>query len=132
MNEQLDWYLYPEILKRMLPTISIELQKPVIFECFGSFSSSRYSFRKVRYKIFFVAFGSNAIISLFRLSKPAILMSWYFVNKAVKLVEITKYFQFGVNLWLYLNIYVYSLFTWFLLTSESLKKLSEKIQQKKI
>lgn len=50
MNEQLDWYLYPDKMKQMLPTIFCMLQKPVIFECFGSFSSSRESFKKVSTK----------------------------------------------------------------------------------
>lgn len=43
---QFDWYSFPNEIKQMLPKILIMLQRPVEFKCFGSFSSSRKSFKK--------------------------------------------------------------------------------------
>lgn len=45
---ELDWYLFPEEIKQMLPTILINLQEPVIIEIFGKISCCRDNFKKVR------------------------------------------------------------------------------------
>lgn len=43
----LDWYMFPDKIQRMLPTILIVTQQPVEFECFGSISCNRGSFKEV-------------------------------------------------------------------------------------
>lgn len=45
--EQLHWYLFPIEVQRMLPTIMMNAQKPVIMGCFGIAASSRDQFKKV-------------------------------------------------------------------------------------
>lgn len=47
--DQLGWYLYPTEAQRMLPTIMINVQKPVDISCYGIFTCSREQFRKVIY-----------------------------------------------------------------------------------
>lgn len=44
---QFDWYLFPIEIQKMLPTIIINTQKPIIFECFGSIRFSRETFKNV-------------------------------------------------------------------------------------
>lgn len=44
---QFDWYLFPIQVKRLLPTIIMNKQQPVNFECFGSIRFSRETFKKV-------------------------------------------------------------------------------------
>lgn len=44
---QLNWYLFPIEKQRMLPTIIINAQEPIIFECFGLINGSRDQFNKV-------------------------------------------------------------------------------------
>lgn len=44
---QLNWYLLPIEFQRMIPTIMINTQKPVVLKCFGSISCSRDQFKKV-------------------------------------------------------------------------------------
>lgn len=46
---QLDWYRYPIKIQRMLVPVLIFVQKPVVIQFFGSFSSSREQFKKVRF-----------------------------------------------------------------------------------
>lgn len=43
----IDWYLFPEGIKRMLPTIVLNLQQPVVLKCFGSTLCSREAFKMV-------------------------------------------------------------------------------------
>lgn len=47
MIEQLDWYLFPVNIRRLLPIIIAVAQKPVNLECFGSISCDRAVFKKV-------------------------------------------------------------------------------------
>lgn len=43
-----NWYLFPHgILQKALPTIMINAQKKVYFECFGSITCNRENFKKV-------------------------------------------------------------------------------------
>lgn len=45
---QLDWYLFPLEVKKLLPMIVMNAQKPVKLECFGSvISGDRETFKKV-------------------------------------------------------------------------------------
>lgn len=44
---QMDWYLFPSQIQRMLPTIMNLTQKKVAFKCFGSIAGSRETFKKV-------------------------------------------------------------------------------------
>lgn len=44
---QLDWYLFPVKVQRMLPTVINNVQKPVEIECFGIMSASRDQFKMV-------------------------------------------------------------------------------------
>lgn len=48
MIEQLDWYLFPAEIQRMLPIIINFAQQPIVFYCFGSAACSRDTFKKVR------------------------------------------------------------------------------------
>lgn len=45
--EQIKWYLFPLKLRKILPIILMNAQEPVYFECFGSISSDRETFKKV-------------------------------------------------------------------------------------
>lgn len=45
--EQLAWYLFPMEVQRILPTILIGLQEPVLLRCFGIVDGSREQFKKV-------------------------------------------------------------------------------------
>lgn len=45
---QLDWYLFPIEILRMLPTILVGVQEPIVIECFGIISGSRDQFKKVK------------------------------------------------------------------------------------
>lgn len=47
--DELDWYLYPTKIQRMLPTIMACAQKPVEINFFGSIASSREQFTKVSF-----------------------------------------------------------------------------------
>lgn len=44
---QLDWYLFPIEMKRMLPAIIAMIQRPVSMECFGSIICTRDVFKNV-------------------------------------------------------------------------------------
>lgn len=44
---QLDWYLCPAGIQRMLPIIMVNSQQPVIIKCFGSIACSRETFKEV-------------------------------------------------------------------------------------
>lgn len=45
LTDQLNWYLFSNGIKKMIPTTLIMLQQPVEIKCFGSFSSNRESFK---------------------------------------------------------------------------------------
>lgn len=44
---QYKWYLFPIGMQQVLPIIIENVQRPVYFECFGSISCLRESFKKV-------------------------------------------------------------------------------------
>lgn len=48
---QLDWYLFPAEIQRILPIIINFSQQPIIFECFGSMVCDRETFKYVSYRI---------------------------------------------------------------------------------
>lgn len=48
---QLQFYLFPHEIKKLLPFIMINAQQEVGFECFGSTMCNRETFQKVRMKI---------------------------------------------------------------------------------
>lgn len=45
--KQLDWHLFSAKIQRMLPIVMINVQKPVVIECFGILTGSREQFKKV-------------------------------------------------------------------------------------
>lgn len=45
-----EWNSFPHEIQKLLPTIMIMTQKPVVMECFGSTSALRESFKKVFYQ----------------------------------------------------------------------------------
>lgn len=45
--DQWDWYVFSVELKRMLPMIMANLQRPVEMECFGSITCGREVFKNV-------------------------------------------------------------------------------------
>lgn len=44
---QFDWDLFPLKIKRMLPTLMIGVQRPMVIGCFETFFASREQFKKV-------------------------------------------------------------------------------------
>lgn len=48
---QLDWYLLPIEIKRMLPTIILYAQRPSVIDFFGSMFCCREQFKKVSHMI---------------------------------------------------------------------------------
>lgn len=42
-----NWYLFPVPVKKVLPTILINAQQEVYFECFGSIPCNRDTFKRV-------------------------------------------------------------------------------------
>ena len=54
---EFDWYLYPIGIQRMLISLIIYAQKPVVFEFFGSMVCSREQFKKVQvFKFLYIQF----------------------------------------------------------------------------
>lgn len=50
MVGQFDWYLFPDNIKRLLPSIIIILgQQSIVFDCFGSFRNNRDAFKRVSF-----------------------------------------------------------------------------------
>lgn len=47
MFDQLDWYLFPNKIQRMLPIIFAFTQQPTEVKCFGSIACDRVSFKRV-------------------------------------------------------------------------------------
>lgn len=47
MVEQLNWYLFPAKIQRMMPIVIHYTQQSVMFKCFGSAASCRDTFKKV-------------------------------------------------------------------------------------
>lgn len=50
MVDQLDWYLFPAKIQRMLPTILNFTQQPIEIKCFGSTACDRETFKSVSYE----------------------------------------------------------------------------------
>lgn len=50
--EQLDWYLFPMEIQRMLPMIIAIAQPPVLLECWGNIACTRDVFKHVCIKLF--------------------------------------------------------------------------------
>lgn len=44
---QLEWYLFPSQIHKMLPTILLMIQEPFEVGCFGSIACNRDTFKKV-------------------------------------------------------------------------------------
>lgn len=47
MIGQFNWYLFPLEIKKMLPTIIMSAQEPVVLEVFGSIACSREAYHQV-------------------------------------------------------------------------------------
>lgn len=45
---QLNWYLFPINVQRLLPTIMINVQEPIVIGCFGIINGSRDQLKKVK------------------------------------------------------------------------------------
>lgn len=45
--ERLNWYLFPYKIQRILPTILVGVQKPLVIGYFGVFEACREQFKKV-------------------------------------------------------------------------------------
>lgn len=63
--DRLDWYLFPIGVKRLLPTILINTQEPIVIGCFGMMDGSRDQFKKVNEIITFI---ENFVVKLSFLS----------------------------------------------------------------
>lgn len=44
-----DWYLFPDEINRLLPTIIILAQQTVMIDCFGSLGCNRDAFKRVSF-----------------------------------------------------------------------------------
>lgn len=44
---ELDWYLFPMKIQRMLPIVMINMQQSCLIECFGSLTCSRETLKMV-------------------------------------------------------------------------------------
>lgn len=47
--DKFNWYLFPVEIQRMMPTILIGVQRPIVVGCFGIFSCSREQFKMVKF-----------------------------------------------------------------------------------
>lgn len=54
ITDQLDWYLFPNELQRILPIFLIGVQEPVNFYCFASITCSRATFKSVSSICFYI------------------------------------------------------------------------------
>ena len=45
--DQLDWYMYPSEMAKILPIVFVNAQRRVVVECFGSIPCSLGTFKKV-------------------------------------------------------------------------------------
>lgn len=45
--DQLDWYLFPIKIQRLLPVAVMNVRQPVVVKCFGNISCCRDQFEKV-------------------------------------------------------------------------------------
>lgn len=64
---QLDWYLFPFEVWKILPIIMMNAQKPVKFECFGNtILCDRESFKNVckTHEFFFLSFLHSFIVNI--------------------------------------------------------------------
>lgn len=48
---QFEWYFLPAKIQRFLPMIIMSVQEPVSFECFGSITCDRETFKRVNSNI---------------------------------------------------------------------------------
>lgn len=48
--DQLDWYLFPNEIQKIMPIIINNVQQPIEIECFGDVRCNRKSFKKVSSK----------------------------------------------------------------------------------
>ena len=46
---QLNWYLFPQEVQKILPILMASVQKPIQFSVFGSIKSGRETFKNVNY-----------------------------------------------------------------------------------
>lgn len=91
---QLNWYLLPIEVQRMLPTIIIFSQKPLYVRFFGSISCHREQFQKVsapvttgcRYQVHSKS-TVNKYSCNFRWWMPATNALWYFVHFMYKVIQ---------------------------------------------
>lgn len=45
--DRLNWYLFPLKVQQLLPVVMINIQEPIVFQCFGMINGSRDQFQKV-------------------------------------------------------------------------------------
>lgn len=79
---QLDFYLLPIEIQRMLPKIIMYAQEPLVLQFFGSLCCTRDQFKKVN-ALALVKYNSplNCLyLFSFRLLEPYTNILWYFVN----------------------------------------------------
>lgn len=50
--DQLNWYEFPVEIQKLMPTLLLNVQQPVLVECFGSITCSREVFIKVSKMIY--------------------------------------------------------------------------------
>lgn len=55
------WYRFPHDIQKLLPTLFIGTQQPVVLSGFGNFEWTRDSFKSVRVFLYFVNIGNDVI-----------------------------------------------------------------------
>lgn len=89
--DQLNWYLFPKNVQKMMLIISIMVQQSVDVECFGSIACNRDTFKRVsyqtpdcRYLEWPTTLPADHVIFLFRSSTKGIRVLCCFVTLANK------------------------------------------------
>lgn len=88
--DQFNWYEFPDVMLRLLPTIFINVNETVEFNCFGTMACNRDTFRRVS-NLDFIPFDVDSIwvnshkLNRFRWPIQHFHISWYFVNFVKKI-----------------------------------------------
>lgn len=93
--DQLDWYLFPIEVKRMLPMVIVIAKQPVTIACFGNIICSREVFKNVsafllydfnNHKLNYSNLCPHQFFSLFRLFIGLFRFSWCSVDLVVEIL----------------------------------------------
>lgn len=77
-----DWYTFPYEIQRILPTVMMSAQQPIIFQGFANLKCTREAFKKVKCKYILWQLMEKCLIFfvVFRWFKEDSLILWHFNN----------------------------------------------------